>query len=218
MAGSISGQTYVNVPNLDTTENGCKQGEFYGGWHDVCAGNFTSIGNAITQWSLPQSNFQRLSSGAGSRVLGRLWHDYRNLAVTANAKATPDGSWFLPRTEFLGKLPAFPPQDTVNRTTFVQLPLTLKPPSGLGATNVIVEFGYDPSYRCTSRNEACIKDANQTEPYVFAGETIVGIPCANGCTVNIPALSGKVLYYVWKYRDVSGEVAATGAPGVVIVP
>jgi len=217
-AGSVAGQIYANVPNLDTTEDGCKDGEFYGGWHDVCVGNYPSIANAITQWTLPGSSRQKLANGAGSRVLGRLWHDYRNLPVTSNAKATPDGSWFLGRTEFAGKLPAFPAADTVSRSTWVTVSLSLKPPAGLGADNVIVEFGYDPSYRCTSRAEVCVKDANPSEPYVFAGDAIAGIPCAAGCTVNIPAVSQKVLYYVWKLRNASGDVVGRGAPASVVIP
>jgi hypothetical protein len=216
--GSQPGEIFFNVPNLDGAENHCKEGEFYSGWHDICIGNFAAIGNATTQWTLPESNHQYLPNGVGTRVLSRLWHDYRNLAVTSNAKATPDGSWFLGRHEYLGKLPWFPPVDSVNRATFVPVRIQIKPPSGAGADNAVVEFGYNSSFYCTTRAESCVKDSHPSEPYVFAGDVVSGIPCANGCTVDIPAHSQKVLYYRWVYRNASGEGVGTGSTNVIVVP
>jgi hypothetical protein len=51
------------------------------------------------------------------------------------------------------------------------------------------------------------------------GETsISGLACTSGCSVSIPALSQKVLYYRWKYRDAGNVTLATGATQIYVVP
>jgi hypothetical protein len=84
--------------------------------------------------------------------------------------------------------------------------------------DVIVEFGYaengDPgSFNCTSRRESCVAVSgavNSSTPFFYEQtETYSGAPCASGCTVAIPALSQRILYYRWKYRDAFGNAIAT---------
>jgi hypothetical protein len=138
-------------------------------------------------------------------VLARTFFSYRQ-STTDNVKATPDGRWALSRHAWAYRLPPYPAEDSVNRAEFVKVPVTLKPPAGVD--NVVVEFGYDTSFRCTMRDEACVKDANATEPYVFAGDMLTGISCASGCTVEMPGIAGRVLYYRWKYRNSANSVIA----------
>jgi len=68
------------------------------------------------------------------------------------------------------KLPPWPTSDTINRTTYVQVPISV--PNG----NIRIKFGYgengDPSLGyCTTRQEACwtTTAASGSSPFVFAG-------------------------------------------------
>jgi hypothetical protein len=84
--------------------------------------------------------------------------------------------------------------------------------------DVVVEFGYAEngaanSFFCTSRRESCVAVSGaigSSAPFFYEQtETYSGAPCASGCTVAIPALSQRILYYRWKYRDAFGNVIAT---------
>lgn len=205
-AGSTVGQIYFNAPTIDQTYKKCRQVEFVpGGIRDVCITEFNAIDSSLTQWGLPRADGETMRDLERSRVLARTFFSYRQ-STTDNVKATPDGRWALSRHAWAYRLPPYPAEDSVNRAEFVKVPVTLKPPAGVD--NVVVEFGYDTSFRCTMRDEACVKDANATEPYVFAGDMLTGISCASGCTVEMPGIAGRVLYYRWKYRDSANSVIA----------
>jgi hypothetical protein len=211
-AGSTVGQIYFNAPTIDQTWKKCKEVEFIpGGIRDVCITEFNAIDSSLTQWGLPRTNGETMRNLERSRVLARVFFRYRQ-STTENAKPAPDGRWALSRFVWAYRLPPYPPEDTVNRAEFVKVPVTLKPPAGVD--NVLVEFGYDTSFRCTLRNEACMKDGNATEPYVFAGDTLTGISCGTGCTVEIPGISGRVLYWRVKYRSNNGLVVAQSGTNV----
>jgi hypothetical protein len=47
---------------------------------------------------------------------------------------------------------------------------------------------------------------------------VSGVPCADGCSVAIPAISQRLLYYQVKYRDASNGTVATGRIEVVAIP
>jgi hypothetical protein len=124
-------------------------------------------------------------------------------------------------------LPPYPASDGVARFTFLPVPVAIDPPAGLPAQSVIVEFGYaengsPESYYCTSRQETCVAASggiNQTAPFYFEqSETYSGVPCATGCTVTVPALSQRVLYYRWKYLSGSGQVVSSSQVHVVVTP
>lgn len=121
----------------------------------------------------------------------------------------------------MAKLPPFPAADGVKRSNFLPVPLTLQPPSGLGVTNALVEFGYQEfGGNCTSRNEPCDADAPVVEavPFHFAGENPQGTPCASTCTIAIPAVSQRIVYYRVIYRDSSRRVRAVTPTQVQATP
>ena len=104
-----------------------------------------------------------------------------------------------------------------------------EPPANADAANAYVQFGYaewggPSSYFCTSRAEACVvsaKEVSQKLPFYFAtteSSQIPGAPCAKGCSISVPAISGRILYYQVFFRNASGAVVATGDPAVSVVP
>ena len=126
----------------------------------------------------------------------------------------------------LTMLPSYPVSDSVSRNTFVPVRISTPPTRGRGS-NVLVEFGYAEngsadSFFCTSRQETCVaasSTVNQALPFYYAqSETYTGVPCASGCTVAIPALSQRVLYYRWKQRDAFGAVVAVSDTRAVVTP
>ena len=133
----------------------------------------------------------------------------------------PDGSWTINdafigavHSELITKLPPYPGPSAVNRVSWIPVPVqvTSVPP---GTDNVIVEFGYDPNFYCSSRREACVANAStiQTGNSVFTYETSDGPTAdsagASGCTVAIPALSQRVMWYQIDYRNASGQTILT---------
>ena len=108
----------------------------------------------------------------------------------------------------------------------------LKPPDGLGVDNAIMQFGYAENgganqFYCTSRREACVvvSSAVGNVPFRFASESpdgtaggLSGVPCSSGCSVAIPALSQKVVYYQVQYRDSGNHVIAQTRLQTVATP
>lgn len=45
-----------------------------------------------------------------------------------------------------------------------------------------------------------------------------GVACTSDCTVTIPGVTGRVLYYRWRYLDSTGTVIATGNTNTTVVP
>jgi len=165
------------------------------------------------------------------KIIDPYWH----------GKALSDASWLMFRSMYtngawtdilLGKLPPFPPADSVVRSTFQPIPVKLTPPAGLAVDNAVIQFGYMENggleqFYCTSRQERCLATSATVAavPFLFASEGaggvetgVAGVPCANGCTVAIPAISQRILYYQIKYRDGSNKTVATSQIQTVAVP
>jgi hypothetical protein len=123
----------------------------------------------------------------------------------------------------LGKLPPWPTGDSQNRATFLNVPVQIGAIPA-GTTNAVVEFGYDTNFDCTARQETCVAASatiNEAIPFYWASDITKGawngggVACGSGCTIPIPALSGRVLYYRVKYRNASNSVIHTGATNVL---
>ena len=58
-----------------------------------------------------------------------------------------------------------------------------------------------------------------TSPYWLIGESQASQgwqPCTNGCTVSVPAIPGRVLFYAVDRQDGAGNTVP-GSPQVVVV-
>jgi hypothetical protein len=122
---------------------------------------------------------------------------------------------------FAMKLPPWPggtygdQDDPAKRADFIRYPVTV-PPSA-GATYARARFGYAEngpvtSFFCTSRQEACSTDiptASPTDLYSFVSEATAHQACSSKCTLVIPAVSGRMLYYVIDRLNSSGTVVST---------
>jgi len=233
-SGSSQGDIYFNCPYampLSGSTYGC------GSQNDMCVFNTGAYLNAISQVGYSGTD----TTGALGRALTKGLKRQRDLDVNENVRVLPDGSWLLFRavavngvedTVLAGKLPPYPAQDSVVRNTFLPLALNLTPPAGLGATNAIVEFGYmengEPNqFYCTTRQDTCVA-ANATigtTPFLFASEGtggaesgLTGASCATGCSISIPEISQRIVYYQVKYRNASNQVLAQSGVQVAVTP
>jgi hypothetical protein len=103
--------------------------------------------------------------------------------------------------------------------------VSIDPAAGLSIQRAFVEFGYaengDPgNYYCVSRQETCVAASGAINPptpfYFEQSESFVGVPCVAGCTITIPALSQRILYYRWRYLNNSGQIVGSSAAHVVV--
>jgi hypothetical protein len=187
--------------------------------------------NASYVQSLVQvSNRINASNGQDARILSQGFRPYRASETYWNSRVLPDGSWALVYGQwfnlqrydaFLAKLPPFPAPDTVDRSNFEQVGLYVSPM--VGATQAAIEFGYtengDPGqFYCTSRQETCVRGAQTGADFAFASETQSAVACQSGCTIQVPAIPERVLYYRARYLDNQGNILLTGPTGATLVP
>ncbi len=226
--GSVVGEVYVNAPGVvyPYCYGNSAAGQSSPA-NDICISNMPAVGLGLVQFSTLQPD----ASGQLQRVLVKAMNGKVKLTNgLAGTLLLPDNSWttfsvnYLDsarRELYMAKVPPFPAGDSVTRSAFVPVPLTLKPPAGLKASNAIVEFGYQEfNGNCTTRQETCIASASTpgAVPFQFAGENPAGAPCATQCTITIPAASQRVLYYRVKYRDSSNNIVSLTPRQVFVIP
>src|SRR6185312_12517089 len=122
------------------------------------------------------------------------------------------------------KLPPWPnPQDvTVNRTNFINQSVQIGAMQNFAAARV--RFGYTENgkigdFFCTARQETCVTAgaaSTNASPYWFISENQGWQPCTTGCTVSIPAIPGRVLFYAVDRQDGAGNTIP-GTPQVLVV-
>jgi hypothetical protein len=183
---------------------------------DLCIGNMGSFHQAMVQADL--------SGHVRPRVITYGLAGIRNSFFYSTAKSLPDASWALfswgvvkpgfgdLTNVWMAKLPPLV-EDGVDRSKFVWMPANLTAPTG--TVTAAVEFGYAENgtvaqHYCTSRREACVAAVTVTDPFAFASEPFMGIPCANSCTVSVPVIPGRVVYYRGVFYDSSGVRVAVG--------
>ncbi len=145
----------------------------------------------------------------------------------SNCRVTPEAAFMFCPSDWLDgvhpewlayRIAPMIPIDSVNRTTFVRIPVTA---TGVpGASKIRARFGYlengDSQHllRCTRYAQDCsteIPSGSPTDPYSFTNEAVTRQNCPDQtvCSISIPALSNRVLYYVVDHLDGSGNVVAS---------
>jgi hypothetical protein len=227
--GSAAGQVFVNCPGR--TSGTCSSLRVSAGEYaeDVCVMELRADAGATGafQFGLERS----YSRGElARRLTSGLARYRRTMSQTAsNGKPTPAGEWALFATAFVDgfrgyhfgvKIPPFPPEDSVGRNTFstVQVQTGSAP---LGTQSVAAEFGYGPDLFCASRREVCIATRSGLDtsvPFYWGSETHAGQACASGCSIAIPALPGRVVYYRLVYRAADNSIVGRSQIQTVQAP
>ncbi len=227
LQGSSPGNLYMSLPKADLAS--------------TCASSqFTQAIPCLYQpapWSGQSIQFRidrTDSSGATTRKFGYV-HGHPGTAYAySNCRPTADAQFmFCPgywldgvRTEWLAyRIPAAFPADGVNRTTFVPVTVTYQGVSF--ASNIRARFGYLENggdlLRCSAYAQDCsteIPSGAPADPYSFTNESVTRQSCANGgaCSVTIPSLPNRVLYYVIDRLDASGNVVTSSPLQAAAVP
>lgn len=221
--GSSAGQIYMTVPSVAQSVNSASSNygtECVANWYDdnmPCAFMPLSTGAQGMQRDIsrpdPLGIYWR-SLGMGFSGPGR---QFQFSAFTPDPTATwdtheamwPDG---VRCDEFGVQLPPWPnPQDTTtNKTQYVSVPVTIG--AYAAAPNVRVRFGYaengPPSaFYCTARADACWATGT---PFSFASESPSFTSCTSGCTINIPAIPGRTVYYEVDRKDANNNIYPGG--------
>ncbi|MCU1263533.1 MAG: hypothetical protein JWO80_6418 [Bryobacterales bacterium] len=224
--GSSPGDTYVNAPYVRYPYcYWAAQNLNFPDEYDICV-----AGSSVEQDGIFQIEMDKVDNvGQYQRLITKFNHA-RQMSPFYTPYVLPNGRWMgfesnfpgdgsVNKTVLLVKLPPPGPGDSVNRMNFIPMPITL--PAMNGATNAIVRFGYAEngapgSLFCTSRKESCVVGTQGTtsavdpvNPFYFeqveAGSW-QGVPCASGCTITIPGIPQRMLYYQYAYRSNSGVV------------
>ncbi len=207
VSGSSIKTMYVSVP----AATGCTQGLL--NQQTVTCPAVVNAGSADAQ--MQQFFIHGLDLNASKqRMLGQTLTGAGRQWQFNGPKLTPDGGWYMftcvypdgLRTDVcLGQVPNSGP-DSENRTTFVQIPVSV---GGNMGDTIRVEFFYQEWGGCTSRQEHCFtsSSASAANPYLFAFESQAYTPCGSGCHVQIPALSGRMVYYSIHRKNGASETA-----------
>lgn len=212
-AGSLQGEVYVNVKYA--AQPSCTTSRFSStpGISDICVTTNGDSAHRVIQTSVIFDD----NNGALSRRLTSAFSPYKTESTFWNVRATPDAKWVFWLTTGLGKarndlmllkLPPYPDVESTNRGDFVPVPITLAAASGY--PNARARFGYSENgppqnLFCTPRQVACTTSTNGSLPFVWADETQTVQVCTTGCKITIPAIAGRVLYYVAERQDALGN-------------
>jgi hypothetical protein len=207
------------------------------GFYDAgqCLANDSTLGSPCAfglwpgaGWAVQVRQTPMDTNATGVRRLTMGWWLTPNHYSFSNWITTPDGKWGLFSNNPIGgrarhgeygagmhwfamKLPPWPVTDSTNRTAFVNIPVKL---SGVPGDRIRIAFGYGENgnpanFYCVARQETCWTSASPSSasPFLFAGETQIPTACDNGCSVAIPAIAGRILFYEIERRNGSNVTA-----------
>jgi hypothetical protein len=225
--GSSAGNLYMSLPKADL-ESTCASSQFTQAI--PCLYQPAPWSGQSIQFRIDRTDFSGLTTRKFGYVHGHpgTTYAYSNCRPTADAQFMFCPGYWLDgvRTEWLAyRIPSEFPSDGVNRTTFVPVNLTYH---GVPfASNIRARFGYlengGDMLRCTAYAQDCsteIPVAAASDPYSFSNESVTRQNCANGavCSITIPSLPNRVLYYVVDRLDAGGNVVTSSAIQAVAVP
>jgi hypothetical protein len=209
VAGSAVGNLYVAVPMAHTSGNCSSDGTIYA----PCLATSPVDAGGYTQYEVDRPD----PFGLRWRRLTDLLNGPGRADNFANLHALLTADWAVGavkwgdgiRGDVFGiKLPPWPNEDSIIRNNFVKIMISL---GGATGTSVRVRFGYSENLFCSSRLEQCSTAVANSDPYAWLSESQKWTPCGNetaGCSVDIPAVAGRVLYYVVDRQSSSGAIVS----------
>ena len=207
---SRAGDRYVSVP-FAAGENQCLTNQYEQA--APCFFNASPVAGKTQEMDIsgpfdPRGARQRMLSSAFTGVGGQYQY--------SAPKMSPDGAWmFLPcwwlngvRSEVCAvSMPPAPPQDSIDRTTFVPYDVAV---SGSPGDQVRICWGYaengpvdgspDSLFPTTRRERGC-SATSSSDPFLWAGEAQQYTPCSAECTVRMNLIPERVAYYVVERRN-----------------
>ncbi len=196
IGGSSSGDVFMNVPQAYTGGSGLCQSQFE--VNTPCWVSAAPVAPFVTQVGIDKPD----ATGVYWRRISNYFNGIGWTDNFWNARSLPGAGWAFSnarwlngvRTEIMiAKLPPWPAVDAVQRNTFV--PVTIKLTTS-SSKMFKIRFGYDTNLYCTTRLEQCATQASTAAPFQWVSEGNAGTVCNGACTLSIPALAGRVLYYV----------------------
>jgi hypothetical protein len=235
--GSAIGDVYVNAPYVrypfcyNEPQNGNLSDEF-----DICISGSPSVRDALVQVDMSMVD----NEGQAQRILTK-YRRARVMSIFDTVYVLPNAQWMIFEGQFVGdgslnksyfiaKIPPPPAKDSYNRLDFIPISITLPPLNG--ATQAFVRFGYAEngsatSLYCTSRKESCVVGASAASTPVdpvnpfFLEQTEAATwnpaNCASGCTITVPGIPQRALYYQFVYKNSAG-IVYTSPVSATIVP
>ena len=208
VAGSQAGQVFMNVPQANL-EGACLSN------FEINAPCWTSaspVSPFITQVGLDKPD------GDGT-YWRRISNFFAGIGWTTNywnARPLPDGSWAFTDSPWLNgthtelllaKLPPWPETSTSARMDFAYQVVTLDAAPGRLRR---IRFGYDANLWCTTRQEQC--STAGAAPFTWVSEPQTWTTCSDSqpCEIRIPAVRGRVLFWVVDTDDGSGNITTSG--------
>ena len=222
-SGSVVGELYLVAPGLETAYSQCHSSQiarrvlcvFPAGagfaqllqldatQSDVSGLRQRRIGPGLTRYGA-QYVFSKTQPFSASQPFKFLNTAYHQGDVNTVVTLIDPGPWM--RSSKAGN-------------DFVPVPVQI--PALAGANQARVRFGYadygtaGTNFYCTSRPEDCLTDA-ALSPFAFASDAPTPAACSSGCTINIPALPGRVLFFGVERLN-SGVPVSNGALQVMAV-
>jgi hypothetical protein len=199
-AGSQKGAIYLKVPNVykhpnNTTASLCQTAMVFA--EVPCIFSAEPAAGFVRQFRTDRPDLtgsdQRLIT-TGLRPAGT---HYPFWAATAHPAGDvvllTSGGWIqgVRESVLLAKLPPYPDVEE-RHNSYTGQTITVSPRDGI--THARVRFGYNPSFYCTERSDACLTDEN-LKPFAFESESLTATSCAGGCVLSVPAIPRRLLYY-----------------------
>lgn len=212
-SGSYAKQTFVKASLIEPSFRYCSGGETYSKASDLCVFSMGFYANSLTNVRFPtglsQASLIQYPKAIWARHLGRIFSWPRRLSSLASVRPVAGQRYSFMwgyldyRTfQFIVKNPREGMDSSIQGDAFVPLRIQVKNILP-GSSKVVVEFGYNHTLRCNSRDEVCVANGssvNEANPYYYPSENPVGISCVNGCSIVVPAKRNRILHYsiVWK--------------------
>ena len=238
-SGSASGDVYVNVPqsahNAPATPT-CGPWDYF---RSLCVATLDATATGLNQYAfggIPPYNGTdtpwdgpNIKNGLLLRSLGHTLDRHNFESVFSSAHGSYGGQWVFAHSDYYGgglrsdlfivRLPQAVNADTQARNGFI--PITLQAGAVAGTTYARLRWWYaENGGYCTSREEACYTAASPTSanPYYFASDaTPTFATCTSGCTLQAPAIPGRVLYWVLERLSSGGSLVSTTPQAPVAV-